>query len=219
MIDRGFKSDGRPQERTPGEFITSARIGRRRRKAFGQASLGSVGNWHLIDYPAPPEGLIESDERIKERVRLLLDRYGILFRHLLSRELEMFRWPVVFRALRLMELAGEVVSGCFFSGIPGPQFVSRRMLGLLDQQLPEDALYWVSAQDPASLCGLGLDALKGKLPRRSSGNHLVYRGSRLIMVSRRNGKNPSSYPWKQAMTKRRTDSFYSITCWGDPTDR
>ncbi len=189
MIDRRFKIDERSPKRMPVEYLSHAHMGRRRRRAFGQASLGAVGNWYLINYPLASEGLIERDELIKERARLLLDRYGILFRHLLTREMEMFRWPAVFRALRLMELSGEVISGCFFSGIPGLQFVSRRMLRLLGQQLPEETLYWLSAQDPASLCGLGLDALKGKLPHRSKGTHLVYRGSRLIMVSRRNGKS------------------------------
>ena len=128
------------------------------------------------------------EEIVKDRVRLLLDRFGILFRQLLSRELPVFQWPAIFRSLRLMELSGEVVAGCFFNGIPGLQFVSSRMLRLLREKLPDDGLYWISAQDPASICGLGIDAVKGELPRRSVGTHLVYIGSRLAMVSNRRGR-------------------------------
>jgi ATP-dependent Lhr-like helicase len=149
---------------------------------------GSVGNWHLILKPEPPEGLMEGEEIVKDRVRLLLDRYGILFRQLLFRELPAFQWRAIFRSLRLMELSGEVVAGCFFNDLPGLQFVSQRMLRLLREKLPEDGLYWISALDPASICGLGIDALKGELPRRSAGTHLVYLGSQLAIVSRRKGK-------------------------------
>ena len=57
--------------------------------------------------------------------RLLLDRYGILFRELLQRELPAFRWSSVFRSLRIMELSGEILAGYFFHGIPGPHSLSR----------------------------------------------------------------------------------------------
>jgi ATP-dependent Lhr-like helicase len=62
---------------------------------------------------------MESEELVKDRVRLLLDRYGILFRQRLEREPSLFQWPAIFRALRLMELSGEVTAGYFFKEIPG----------------------------------------------------------------------------------------------------
>jgi ATP-dependent Lhr-like helicase len=43
----------------------------------------------------------------------------------------------------------------------------------------------MSAADPASLCGTGIQDLS--LPRRVPSTHLVYQGSRLIMISRRSG--------------------------------
>ena len=127
-------------------------------------------------------------ERDKERVRLLLDRYGILFRELLQNELPAFSWRNVFRALRLMELSGEVLTGYFFEGVPGPQFISHEAFRMLQRKFPEDSVYWICATDPASVCGIRLDALKGKLPRRLPGTHLVYHGSKLVMESRRSGK-------------------------------
>jgi len=58
----------------------------------------------------------------------------------------------------------------------------------LQQKLQEDAIYWMNATDPASLCGIQLDSVRGTLPARIAGTHLVYRGKKLIAVSKRNGK-------------------------------
>ena len=148
------------------------------------------GSWFLL--PAPPKtesaDLVEQEEQRKDRARLLLDRYGILFRELLQREAPPFRWPDVFRTLRLMELSGEVLTGYFFKGIPGPQFISHRAFRLLQQGLPKEPIYWLNATDPASLCGVQLEGLSGPLFKRVDGTHLVYRGARLVLASRRKGR-------------------------------
>jgi ATP-dependent Lhr-like helicase len=145
------------------------------------------GNWQVLSIPVPDDDLVEREERSKERARLLLDRYGLVFKELLQNESPPFRWSSVFRALRLMELSGEVMTGYFFEGIPGPQFISHEALRMLNRELPENAIYWMSAVDPASLCGISLEGLKERLPRRVKGTHLVYHGSRLVLVSQRNG--------------------------------
>jgi hypothetical protein len=93
-----------------------------------------------------------------------------------------------FLALRLMELSGEILTGYFFSGIPGPQFISRHALRISQQALPTDTVYWINATDPVSLCGVQIEALKSRLPKRIVGTHLVYCGSKLVMVSKRYAK-------------------------------
>ena len=147
------------------------------------------GNWRPVPKPELPQDLLEREELRKDRARLLLDRYGILFRELLQREWPALRWSNVFRALRIMELSGEVIAGIFFNGIPGPQFISQRAFRRLQQKLPDDVIYWINATDPASLCGIQLESVRGMLPARVATTHLVYRGSRLTAVSKRNGKN------------------------------
>ena len=136
---------------------------------------------------APPADAVEEEERSRDRVRLLLDRYGVLFRELLERELPPLQWGRVFRTLRIMELSGEVVSGQFFAGLPGIQFASHAALRRLEQGLAEDRVFWLDACDPASPCGLGLADLAG-LPHRLPGNHLVYHGTRPVVVSERRGR-------------------------------
>jgi ATP-dependent Lhr-like helicase len=147
------------------------------------------GNWLLLPRPEtePRPDLIEREERRKDRVRILLDRYGLLFRELLLREAAPFRWPDIFRTLRLMELSGEVLAGYFFHGIPGPQFISPAALRVFN--LGSDSpVYWMSALDPASVCGLPLEGLRGLLPKRVEGAHIVFQGSRPVLISNRRGR-------------------------------
>ena len=54
--------------------------------------------------------------------RRLLDRWGVLFRDLLKRERLENRWRLLQRALRRLEMRGEVVGGQFVTTFPGEQF-------------------------------------------------------------------------------------------------
>ncbi|MCP4294262.1 MAG: hypothetical protein GY786_01500 [Proteobacteria bacterium] len=155
-----------------------------RRLAGGSSSSG---NWYLPFYENTDKDLLETEELNKEKVRLLLDRYGILFRELLMRESPQLQWKIVFRSLRLMELSGEILAGCFFKEIGGLQFISHQAFRRLQIQLPEKKIYWINALDPASCCGLPLDGLKGKLPKRVGGNYLVYQGSTELIRIQKNG--------------------------------
>jgi ATP-dependent Lhr-like helicase len=153
-----------------------------------QGRRSSAGEWFALPAGNGPEpGLLERVELDKLRVRQLLSRYGVLFRELSQRELPELAWGRLFRALRLMELSGEVVSGQFFEGVPGLQFASHRALATLKAGLPEDAVFWLNALDPASPCGLGLEGGRGELPPRLPGVHLVFHGRRRVLVSRRSG--------------------------------
>ena len=172
-----------------------SRISRRRRLSLVKEKESQlfVGNWRLIPRPELSGDLLEAEERRKDRVRLLLDRYGILFREILQKEWPTLRWSAIFRALRIMELSGEVISGVFFHGISGPQFISQKAFRRLQQNLPGEAIFWINAVDPVSLCGVQIDSLRGMLPPRVASTHLVYRGKDLKVVSKRSGKDLSFF--------------------------
>jgi ATP-dependent Lhr-like helicase len=180
-----------PERVSEGPRELDRRESRFRRLSLVERKEGSFypGNWHPVPRPELPDDLLEKEELRKDRARLLLDRYGILFRELLQRERPALRWSNVFRALRIMELSGEVMAGIFFHGIPGPQFISHRAFRRLQRKLPEDVIYWINATDPASVCGIQLESVRGMLPARVPTTHLVYRGNRLIVVSKRNGRD------------------------------
>jgi len=166
--------------------------GRMRGRGFArwQASRAFTGRWYPLAAPDADAAAdpLDREERQKERARLLLQRYGVVFRELLLRELPALQWRQVFRALRLMELSGEVAAGAFFEGVPGPQFASPAAVRRLRRELPEDAVWWVSALDPAAPSGLALEGFRGLFPRRAAGSHLVFQGSTLVLTSEGRGK-------------------------------
>ena len=126
------------------------------------------GNWFALDLEGIEKDPIDEAELVKDRVRQLFRRYGLLFRELVAGELPLLQWARVFKALRLMELSGEILSGHFFEGIPGLQFISPEAFRFLNEPLPEEPVYWLNAADPASLCGIKLEALKGTPPQPHS---------------------------------------------------
>jgi ATP-dependent Lhr-like helicase len=166
----------------------AARFGSRRGRLSLKSPSPLAGSWFRLPAARPPEDLIDAEERKKDRARLLLDRYGVAARELLAREAPGFRWPDLFRTFRLMELSGEVAAGLFYENLAGPQFTEPRTLGLLAGKFADDRVWWLSALDPASLCGLGIEALRRRLPHRREGVRLVYRGRDLALVSERKGK-------------------------------
>ncbi len=91
------------------------------------------GNWRVLSIEGMEKDPIDEAELVKDRVRQLLRRYGILFREIVAYELPPFRWGAIFRALRIMELSGEILSGYFFEGIPGIQFCSHDAFRFLNE--------------------------------------------------------------------------------------
>ncbi len=164
-----------------------SRSSRRPRFERWRASRPFGGSWFLLDPPHDPSDLIEEEELRRDRARVLLDRYGIVFRELLDRELPGLRWREMFRSLRLMELAGEVVAGRFVDGPRGLQFASQDAVRRLRDDIPRDRIWWLCAVDPCSPCGLGFECWGDRLPRRVPGNHLVFHGDRLVLISERRG--------------------------------
>ncbi len=146
------------------------------------------GRWHLTDSIPPDEDPIERDERLRNVIRQLFLRYGVLFRQLLERETEGQNWNALFRTLRLMELSGECAAGYFFKDIKGLQFAGWEALRELAEPMDKDSLYWMNCCDPASLSGIKVDALKGRYPSRLKSSHMVFRGENPILFSKRNGK-------------------------------
>ncbi|HUX22620.1 MAG TPA: hypothetical protein VMW69_15390, partial [Spirochaetia bacterium] len=149
-----------------------------------------TGSWYLTptgfaSEEAGAEGdLIDELELSKDRVRILLDRYGILFRELLDRELPLLKWGRQFRTLRLMELSGEILCGRYFDRIPGLQFASVAAVERLRKPNFGDPVFWMNATDPASPCGLHLPEWR-VWPSRIASSHLVFHGSRIVLVAKR----------------------------------
>ncbi|MCL2214062.1 MAG: DEAD/DEAH box helicase [Treponema sp.] len=147
------------------------------------------GNWFsLIMEEQNANDPMEEDALNRDRVRLLLDRWGILCRPLLASESPVFSWSKLLPAMRRMELSGELVTGRFFAGINSIQFASPSIASELENAENFDGIYWMNASDPASPAGLELEGLDYSLCARSVNNRLYFKGAGLIAVSARNGK-------------------------------
>ncbi len=190
ILNRFRPATGAEDRRVSERRQQGRRSARRHRFDRWRAGRPFAGDWYRLDVA---EGEIEvrdaldEEELNKDRVRLLLNRYGVLFRELLEREMPALRWGRLFRSLRLMELSGEVLAGQFFDDVPGLQFASPAAFRRLEEGLPDDAVVWMTAADPASPAGLGLESLQGRYPARLPSNHLVFHGPRMVMISARHG--------------------------------
>ena len=131
-------------------------------------------------------------ETAKDRVRILLDRYGVLSREIANREGGPFRWATLFRALRIMELSGEIVSGLFFHGLSGPQFAAPAALRSLERGAGTES-FWVNATDPVAPTGLGID-WPYPLPHRRAGNYLALHRGALVLTVENYGKRLTFAP-------------------------
>src|SRR5206468_5257944 len=71
------------------------------------------------------------DEAIEAFARVLLRRYGVLFRRLLERESLEVSWFELSRVYRRLEARGDIRGGHFVSGVSGEQFALPEAIGLL----------------------------------------------------------------------------------------
>jgi ATP-dependent Lhr-like helicase len=131
---------------------------------------------------------LDEECRNRDRVRLLINRWGILCRPLFSSSSPPFTWSGLLPAMRRMELSGELVVGRFFSGINSLQFATPAVIKELENAESFDGIYWMNAADPASPAGLDIEGLDPRISGRLSANRLYFRGEQLIAVSNRNGK-------------------------------
>jgi ATP-dependent Lhr-like helicase len=89
--------------------------------------------------------------------RVLLRRYGVVFRRLLERESLKVSWFDLGRVYRRLEARGEIRGGYFVSGVSGEQFALPEAIGLLRgvRKKPSSGeLTVISAADPLNLVGI-----------------------------------------------------------------
>jgi len=138
--------------------------GKRRRKT-NLASIEFAGRWSLLrtQLGADSSGSCRSalpnsrDAAMEKFARVLLRRYGVVFRRLLERENFAVTWYELGRIYRRWEARGEIRGGYFVGGISGEQFALPEAIGLLRsirKALPNGELITLSAADPLNLQGI-----------------------------------------------------------------
>ena len=106
---------------------------------------------------------------------MLLRRYGIVFRELLSREPILPKWRELLITFRRLEDRGEIRGGRFISGFLGEQFalsMAVESLRAMRNQQPTGELIAVSAADPLNLVGI---VVPGERIPLNSGRMVAFR--------------------------------------------
>ncbi len=80
---------------------------------------------------------IEVDERTENWCRLLLRRYGVMFRDLLANESAAPSWQALVRTYRRLEARGEIRGGRFVAGVAGEQYALPEVIPIL-RSVPDD---------------------------------------------------------------------------------
>ncbi|HYH42608.1 MAG TPA: DEAD/DEAH box helicase [Burkholderiales bacterium] len=137
---------------TPSEKRKSLSGGRpsTRRSAYG---VDTAGRWALL----VTESESSAEARAEAIARMLLKRYGIVFRSLLARESRLPTWRELVMVYRRLEARGEIRGGRFVGGFGGEQFALPEAVGRLRsvRKLEKSGeLCVVSGADPLNLVGI-----------------------------------------------------------------
>jgi ATP-dependent Lhr-like helicase len=116
-----------------------------------------AGRWNLIDARRGGPSGPPAPEAIEVQAWSLLQRYGVVFRRLLTRETAAAPWRELTRVYRRLEARGEIRGGRFVSGMAGEQYALPDAVPVLREVRrtpPTGAFYSVSTADPLNLAGI-----------------------------------------------------------------
>ncbi len=159
------------------------------------SGIANSGRWTLLNLPplsaatlavSSPgkEDASGSGHEVSEQVaRLLLRRYGVIFKCLLEREGSWLpSWYELLRVLRRLEARGEIRGGRFVASFAGEQYAlpgAIDTLRALRKKVPSGALVSLSASDPLNLVGI---LTPGTRVPALSGNRILFRDGTPIAV-------------------------------------
>jgi ATP-dependent Lhr-like helicase len=118
---------------------------------------------------------VDRNKAIEATCGMLLRRYGIVFREMLTRESILPPWREVLGALRRLEDRGEVRGGRFVSDFLGEQFalpIAVESLRAMRQQPATGETVTVSAADPLNMAGI---LVPGERVAANSGKFVTFR--------------------------------------------
>ena len=134
---------------------------RRATNASYRKIRSAAGRWSLFRFGArTPEDAMEqarfNDIAVESAARMLLGRYGVIFRDLLALESNIPRWGVLLRMFRRLEDRGEVRGGRFVSGFSGEQFALPEALESLSASKHQGfkGAVTIAGADPVNLIGI-----------------------------------------------------------------
>jgi ATP-dependent Lhr-like helicase len=142
----------------------------------------STGRWSLLYAAESPD----RNKMLEAMCRMLLTRYGVVFREVLARESNLPKWRELLIMFRRLEDRGEVRGGRFVSGFLGEQFALPEAVESLRamRNLPATGETLVlSAADPLNLIGF---IVPGERVPAISGRYVKFRDGVAVDPEERN---------------------------------
>jgi ATP-dependent Lhr-like helicase len=135
-----------------------------------------AGRWSILTANT------DREEAVETQARALLQRYGVIFRRLLTREPNAAPWRELARVYRRLEARGEIRGGRFVAGMSGEQFAlpeAVERLREIRRSAPDGRLIVISAADPLNLIGI---LTTGERIRAVAGTRIAYRDGIALSV-------------------------------------
>ena len=171
----GHRRAGRSRIRRVRRILRIARAHRRRRKACRHPGIDGrnfAGRWTALE-AGRSRGRRDAD--VEALARILLRRYGVVFRRVLTREPTAAPWRELTRVYRRLEARGEIRGGRFVAGMSGEQFALPEAVDRLRdvrRTAADGRLLTISAADPLNLAGV---ITAGDRIRTAARTRIVYR--------------------------------------------
>ncbi len=120
-----------------------------------------------------------ADAAHESAAKMLLCRYGVLFRDLLERESNAPRWRDLLNILRRLEARGEIRGGRFVSGFSGEQYALPEAVESLREALKRESPIeiMVAGADPMNLAGI---VVPGARVPAVPGKHLKFKNGAVL---------------------------------------
>jgi ATP-dependent Lhr-like helicase len=146
----------------------------------------SAGRWSLLYSDTP----VDRASALDATCWMLLRRYGVVFREVLTRETILPRWRELLIALRRLEDRGEVRGGRFVSGFLGEQFalpIALESLRAMRGVQPDGETITLSSADPLNFVGI---LVPGERVSAASGKLVAFRDGVALAVDERPSVTP-----------------------------
>jgi ATP-dependent Lhr-like helicase len=180
--------------------------------------LEDAGRWSLPRRAAVPQDSASLSDPVVEHIgRVLLRRYGVVFRKLLEREGGLPPWRELFYVYRRMEARGEIRGGRFVNGSAGEQFAlpeAGDLLRIVSADTATDRVS-ISAADPLNL--IGIVASGAQVPALS-GNRVMFEqgmptavqaGGEIVFL--RDLPKQSQWDYRNLLTRRQPGSTLVVS--------
>jgi ATP-dependent Lhr-like helicase len=136
-------------------------------------TMDMAGRWTEITHSVPSEK--DSKRNLEFIAKVLLKRYGVVFRKLAEQESVTAPWRDLVRVYRSLEAKGEIRGGRFVDGVWGEQFALPETITQLREirrKGIQNKFVAISACDPLNLVGI---ITPGKKVASYLGNRILFR--------------------------------------------